>query len=120
MHKQALGGSIYSGLQKGLHDGQKAVEFGPPYGCGTVSIRRSISRLLSSSTHASRSSATNGDIQSSSLTWMVWSWLIVPVQQGGSLIADLLPAVEPQDTFLDRQVRLTLELTVGAAGLGTE
>ena len=29
MHKQkqALGGSIYSGLQKGLHVGQKAVEY---------------------------------------------------------------------------------------------
>ena len=29
MHKkQSLGQSIYSGLQKGLHIGQKAVEFG--------------------------------------------------------------------------------------------
>ena len=27
MHKQTLGGSIYSGLQKGLHVGQKAVEY---------------------------------------------------------------------------------------------
>ena len=27
MHKQTLGGSIYSGLQKGLHAGQKAVEY---------------------------------------------------------------------------------------------
>ena len=27
MHKQTLGGCIYSGLQKGLHVGQKAVEY---------------------------------------------------------------------------------------------
>ena len=27
MHKQALGWTIYSGLQKGLHVGQKAVEY---------------------------------------------------------------------------------------------
>ena len=27
MHKQTLGGSIYSGLQKGLHVGQKALEY---------------------------------------------------------------------------------------------
>ena len=27
MRKQTLGGSIYSGLQKGLHIGQKAVEY---------------------------------------------------------------------------------------------
>jgi hypothetical protein len=27
MHKQTLGGSIYSSLQKGLHIGQKAVEY---------------------------------------------------------------------------------------------
>ena len=27
MLKQTLGGSIYSGLQKGLHVGQKAVEY---------------------------------------------------------------------------------------------
>ena len=26
--KQTLGGSIYSGLQKGLHIGQKAIEYG--------------------------------------------------------------------------------------------
>ena len=26
--KQTLGGSIYSGLQKGLHIGQKALEYG--------------------------------------------------------------------------------------------
>ena len=27
MHKQTLGGTIYSGLQKGLHVGQKTVEY---------------------------------------------------------------------------------------------
>ena len=27
MHKQTLGASIYSGLQKGLHIGSKAVEY---------------------------------------------------------------------------------------------
>ena len=27
MHKQTLGSTIYSGLQKGLHVGQKAVEY---------------------------------------------------------------------------------------------
>ena len=27
MHKRSLGSSIYSGLQKGLHIGQKAVEY---------------------------------------------------------------------------------------------
>ena len=27
MHKRTLGSSIYSGLQKGLHVGQKAVEY---------------------------------------------------------------------------------------------
>ena len=27
MHKQTLGATIYSGLQKGLHVGQKAVEY---------------------------------------------------------------------------------------------
>ena len=27
MHKQSLGSTIYSGLQKGLHVGQKAVEY---------------------------------------------------------------------------------------------
>ncbi len=27
MHKQSLGASIYSGLQKGLHIGQKALEY---------------------------------------------------------------------------------------------
>jgi len=27
MHKQTLGSSIYSGLQKGLHIGQRAVEY---------------------------------------------------------------------------------------------
>ena len=27
MHKQTLGSTIYSGLQKGLHIGQKAVEY---------------------------------------------------------------------------------------------
>ncbi len=27
MHKKTLSGSIYSGLQKGLHVGQKAVEY---------------------------------------------------------------------------------------------
>ena len=27
MHKQTLGGSIYSGLQKGLHIGQKALDY---------------------------------------------------------------------------------------------
>ncbi len=27
MHKQILGSTIYSGLQKGLHIGQKAVEY---------------------------------------------------------------------------------------------
>jgi hypothetical protein len=27
MHKRTLGGSLYSGLQKGLHVGQKAVEY---------------------------------------------------------------------------------------------
>ena len=27
MHKQTLGSSIYSGMQKGLHAGQKALEY---------------------------------------------------------------------------------------------
>jgi len=27
MHKQILGGTVYSGLQKGLHVGQKAIEY---------------------------------------------------------------------------------------------